>query len=85
MPDTPAPPRWRLDAVAVTLIAGWLAVAGSAFTYPPLTGLAPALGPAGSELAGALVNPLGVGVCVLLLGWAALVSRYVAREGWHRH
>ncbi|MFO0848129.1 MAG: DNA translocase FtsK [Gemmataceae bacterium] len=84
MPDTPAPPRWRLDAVAVTLIAAWAAVAGSVLTYPPLTGLAPALGPAGSELAAALVNPLGIGVGVLLLGWAALVARYVAREGWPR-
>jgi S-DNA-T family DNA segregation ATPase FtsK/SpoIIIE len=84
MPDTPAPSRWRLDAVAITLAVAWAVVAGSVLGHPPLTGLQPLLGPAGAELAAALVNPLGLGVGMVLLGWAALVGRYVAREGWQR-
>jgi S-DNA-T family DNA segregation ATPase FtsK/SpoIIIE len=83
MPEA-ARPRWRLDAVALTLFAAGTALAVCVGTYRPLTGLDDPLGPAGDDLAGGLADALGVGVAVLLAGWFTLVGLYVARRGWGR-
>ncbi|MDB5313079.1 MAG: translocase FtsK, partial [Gemmataceae bacterium] len=72
------PPRWRLDAIALTLFAvgGLLAVAvGSAralFGGPNL------LGDPGDRTAAYLVDPLGWGALVFLAGWFALTALLVA-------
>jgi S-DNA-T family DNA segregation ATPase FtsK/SpoIIIE len=83
MPEAPRP-RWRLDAVALTLLAAGTALAVCVATYRPLTGLRNPLGPAGDDLAAWLVNALGVGAAVLLAGWFALVGLYAARRRWSR-
>jgi S-DNA-T family DNA segregation ATPase FtsK/SpoIIIE len=66
---SPAPPRFRLDAVALSLfvLGGLLTVAIA--SYQPLTGSANLLGPLGSDVAELLVEPLGWAVLVFLTGW----------------
>ena len=83
MPEAPRP-RWRLDAVALILFAAGTALAVCVGTYRPLTGIDNPLGPAGDDLAGWLVNALGVGATVLLVGWFALAALYAARRSWSR-
>ena len=79
MPEAPRP-RWRLDAVALILFAAGTALAVCVGTYRPLTGIDNPFGPAGDDLAGWLVNALGVGAAVLLVGWFALAALYAARR-----
>src|SRR5688500_15738640 len=74
----------RLDAVALILFAAGTALAVCVGTYRPLTGLRNPLGPAGDDLAGWLVDALGVGATVLLVGWFALAALYAARRSWSR-
>ncbi len=83
MPEAPRP-RWRLDAVACILFAAGTALAACVAAYRPLTGLRNPAGPAGDDLAGWLVNALGLGAAVLLAGWFALVWLYVVRRPWPR-
>ena len=83
MPEAPRP-RWRLDAVALILLAAGMALAVCVGTYRPLTGINNPLGPAGDDLAGWLVNALGVGAVAMLAGWFALVALYAARRPWPR-
>lgn len=83
MPEAPRP-RWRLDAVALILLAAGTALAVCVVTYRPLAGLRNPLGPAGDDLAGWLVDALGVGATVLLAGWFALSVLYIARRPWSR-
>lgn len=78
-------PRFRIDAVALTLAlaggVGGVAVVG----YRPLTGLANnPLGPSGDTLAAVLANAVGIGVCVLFVGFFVLLAMYVAKRGWLR-
>ncbi|OWK36573.1 DNA translocase FtsK [Fimbriiglobus ruber] len=77
-------PRWRLDAVAITLAAAGGLLAACVGTYRPLAGASNLLGPAGTDVAAALVNALGLGSVGLLVGWFAVVGLYVARRGWGR-
>ena len=83
MPEAPRP-RWRLDAVALILFAAGTALAACVVAYRPLTGIDNPLGPAGDDLAGWLVDALGVGAVVLLVGWFALAALYAARRHWSR-
>jgi S-DNA-T family DNA segregation ATPase FtsK/SpoIIIE len=76
--------RWRLDAVALTLAASGTVLAACVAAYRPLTGLDNPLGPAGDDIAGWLVDALGVAAVVLLAGWFALVGLYIARRSWVR-
>src|SRR5688572_30330443 len=83
MPPQPRPvPRWRLDAVALVLLAAGAVLAACVGTYRPLTGRANLLGPAGDDAARWLVEALGAATGVLLAGWFAVVAAYVARCGW---
>jgi S-DNA-T family DNA segregation ATPase FtsK/SpoIIIE len=77
-------PRHRLDALAFGLLAlgGLLTVAIT--TYRPLTDQANWLGELGDVVAAALVDALGVGVAVFLVGWFVWVGLYVAKRGWVR-
>jgi len=84
MPEIPAPPRWRLDAVALTLLAAGAILAASVGSYSPLSGQDNLLGPAGDQAAAWLVNALGLGSYVLVAGWFAVVGLYVARRTWPR-
>ena len=85
MPEARSPQsRWRLDAVAVTLLGAGLALALCTATYRPLTGRENPLGPAADDVAAWVVNALGLGVPVLLAGWFATVGLYIARRTWTR-
>lgn len=78
-------PRWRLDAVAVTLLAAGSAVAVAVGGYRPLTLLADnPLGPTGDRVAAALADAVGVGVGALVAGWFVVVGLYVANRGYAR-
>ena len=68
----PAAPRWRLDAVALTLFAAGALLAVAVVTYGPLFGGSSLLGPYGDQLAAIVVDPLGWGALVFLAGWFAL-------------
>ena len=95
MAEKNAPPlqsRWRLDAIAVTLLAvgGLLTVALA--SSRALTGEPNVFGSWGERAAGLLVEPLGWGAVALLAGWFAVagvlvVNRRVGRvalrlAGW---
>ena len=72
--------RWRLDAIAVTLLAvgGLLTVALA--SSRALTGEANAFGAWGERAAGLLVEPLGWGAVALLAGWFAVAGVMVANR-----
>ncbi|MCZ2341929.1 MAG: DNA translocase FtsK [Bacteroidales bacterium] len=80
-PASPVGPRWRLDAVALSLFltAGTLAVAVG--TYPPLSGTTNALGPIGDRVAASVLDAIGWAVLAALFGWVMLVGLYVAKGG----
>ena len=73
----PLPARWRLDAVAVSLVlfgvALTVALAGPSW-----------LGAWGNLVAARLIDTLGVGVGVLVAGWFTVVGLYIGRRGWLR-
>src|SRR5437868_2075856 len=69
MPKTPPPPRWRLDAVVLTLFAVGGLLAAAVASYRPLSGGSNLLGGYGDDAARLLVDPLGWATVVLLAGW----------------
>lgn len=94
MPEKPppVPPRWRVDAVALTLLAaGGLLAAAVGTRRPPFPG-PNLLGRPGDLAAAYLVDPLGWAAGVFLAGWFAVAGllvvtrsplRVVARvAGW---
>ena len=81
MPTDPAPippPRWRIDAVAVSLGVLGILLALGLVTSPNW------FGAWGDWFAGRLLDALGLGVGVLLAGWFTAVGLYVARRSWLR-
>ncbi len=74
----PPIPRWRIDAAAGALAGAGVAVALALFTKPNL------FGAWGDAVAAKLIDGLGLGVGVLLLGWGTLVVLYIARRRWLR-
>jgi len=85
MPETPAPPdRWRLDAVALTLLTAGVILAAGIGSYTPISGRENLLGPAGDEAAAWLVNSVGLGALTLVLGWLTVIALYIARRSWQR-
>ena len=81
MPTDPAPvppPRWRIDAVAVSLGSLGILLALGLVTSPNW------FGAWGDWFAGRLLDALGLGVGVLLAGWFTSVGLYVARRSWLR-
>src|SRR4051812_28266741 len=83
MPDARGP-RFRLDAVALLLLAVGAVFAFSLATYQPLTGVANLIGPASDRLAAILTDGLGFGAVVFVAGWFAWVGLYIARGSWLR-
>ena len=82
IPPEPLPiePRYRLDAVAITLVAAGGLLSAAVATYPPLTGTPNILGQIGNTLARPVVDAVGVGTGVLLSGWFVLVALYVLKR-----
>jgi S-DNA-T family DNA segregation ATPase FtsK/SpoIIIE len=76
----PTPPRFRLDAVALTLLAAGGLLAAAVATYRPLAGRDNLFGSFGDDAAALLVDPLGWGVAVLLAGWFAVVGLMVVNR-----
>jgi S-DNA-T family DNA segregation ATPase FtsK/SpoIIIE len=76
MPDDPTrpSPRWRLDALALTLFAAGVILAAALGGFG--TGY-----PVGDRLAEGVVNAVGVGAGVFVAGWFAVVGLYVGRRG----
>lgn len=83
MPDARGP-RFRLDAVALLLLAVGAVFTFSLATYQPLTGLANLIGPASDRLAALLADALGFGSVVFVVGWFAWVGLYIAKRSWLR-
>jgi DNA segregation ATPase FtsK/SpoIIIE, S-DNA-T family len=76
-PDQPTTPRFRLDAVALTLFAAGGLLAVAVGSYRPLAGTENVLGGMGDEAAALLVDPLGWAVAVFLAGWFVLTGLLV--------
>ena len=76
-PDTPPTPRWRLDAVVLTLAVVGAALAVAVGTGEALAGGPNALGAAGDQVAALVVEPLGWGALPFLAGWFAVAARLV--------
>ncbi len=80
MTDTATAPRFRLDAVAwVVLAFGGLLTAAVA-THPPLTELAPLLGPDSTPAVTPFANALGYASFAFLAGWFLLTLLYILRR-----
>src|SRR5262245_49349164 len=77
MPEKNAPPRWRLDAIALTLFAAGGLLAAAVGTYAPLAGGPNVLGTLGDDLAELVVDPLGWAAVVFLAGWFVLAGLLV--------
>ncbi|MBX9584493.1 MAG: hypothetical protein K2X87_29685, partial [Gemmataceae bacterium] len=81
MPEKPPPPpRWRFDAVVLTLFAaGGLLAAAVGTHHPPMPG--PNLfGEAGDVVAAYLAEPLGWAAGVFLVGWFAVAGLLVVNR-----
>src|SRR4051794_5463306 len=72
--------RRRLDAVAVTLLLAWAALAAAVGSSRALSGGPNVYGPWGDRAAAYLVEPLGWAACVLLAGWFAIVALLVVNR-----
>src|SRR5690242_21933287 len=79
-PTQPTSPRYRLDAVALTLFAAGLLLFAAVASYRPLSGGANWLGGPGDDAAALLVEPLGWAVAAFLAGWFALVGLLVVNR-----
>jgi S-DNA-T family DNA segregation ATPase FtsK/SpoIIIE len=82
----PPSPRFRLDAVALTLFAAGALLTAAVACSRPVSGSPNPLGEAGEEAAALLLDPLGWSAAVLLAGWFAIagllvVSRSPVRIG----
>ena len=77
MPKTPPPPRWRLDAVALTLFAAGGLLAAAVGSHRAASGGPNLLGGPGDDLARLLLDPLGWGAVAFLAGWFALAGLMV--------
>jgi S-DNA-T family DNA segregation ATPase FtsK/SpoIIIE len=85
MPEkTIPPPRWRLDAVALTLLATGGLLAAALGTHPPVGGESNLLGAPGDDAAELVIDPLGWAAAALLVAWFALTGVLVASRNWGR-
>jgi S-DNA-T family DNA segregation ATPase FtsK/SpoIIIE len=78
MPDQP---RLRLDAVALTAFAAAGVAVAALATHPPLTGLAPLLGPRQTDLVAPVADAVGFAAALAVAGWLAVTVLYVFRRG----
>jgi len=73
----PIPPRWRLDAVALTLLGSGALFAAAVGTARALFGGPNVFGGVGDRAAAYLVDPLGWAALVFLAGWLAVAGLLV--------
>lgn len=83
MPDARGP-RFRLDAVALFLIAIGGVLVFALATFRPLTGQPNVIGPASDRFAALVCDAVGLGSAVFVVGWFAWVGLYIAKRGWLR-
>ncbi|QDU18356.1 DNA translocase FtsK [Urbifossiella limnaea] len=76
-PDSPPTPRWRLDAVVLTLAAVGAALAVAVGSGEALAGGPNVFGAVGDSLAALVVEPLGWAAPVFLAGWFAVAAQLV--------
>src|SRR5262245_3675284 len=74
------PPRYRLDAVALTLFAAGACLTVAVASYRPFAGRPNLLAGPGDEAAAMLVEPLGWAVAVFLAGWFAVAGLLVVNR-----
>ncbi|MCU0705120.1 MAG: DNA translocase FtsK [Fimbriiglobus sp.] len=85
MPDPRGPKtRFRLDAVALLLLAAGGVIAFALATYRPLTGRANVIGPASDQFASLLTDAIGLGVLTFVVGWFMWIVLYIAKRSWVR-
>lgn len=77
MPKAPPPPRWRLDAVALTLFAAGGLLAAAVGSHGAVSGGPNLLGGPGDDLARLLLDPLGWGAVAFLAAWFTLAGLFV--------
>jgi len=75
-----AAPRFRLDAVALTLFAAGVLLTAAVASYHPLSGTQNILGEAGDEAASMLVDALGWSAGVFLAAWFVLAGLLVVNR-----
>jgi S-DNA-T family DNA segregation ATPase FtsK/SpoIIIE len=80
MAEKPTAPRWRLDAVAYTLLATGAVMAIAVGTGRALTGNRNLLDGPGEFLAACLLEPLGWGAVAFLAGWFAVTALIVVNR-----
>jgi S-DNA-T family DNA segregation ATPase FtsK/SpoIIIE len=78
--STPLPPRWRFDAVVVTLFATGMLLAFAVGSARAVGGGPNLLGPWGDRLAARVLEPLGWAAVVLLAGWFAFAALLVVNR-----
>jgi len=78
--EEPIAPRFRLDAVALTLFAAGGVLAAMVTSYRPLTGSENLLGEFGDDAAAMLVNALGWASAVFLTAWFVLTGLLVVNR-----
>src|SRR5262245_51602870 len=76
----PKSPRFRLDAVALALLAAGALFAAAVATYRPLSGSTNLFGEPGDEAAALVVDPLGWAVVVFLTAWFILTGLLVVNR-----
>ncbi|MCE9563498.1 MAG: DNA translocase FtsK [Planctomycetes bacterium] len=79
-PVVPLVPRFRLDAVALTLFAAGGLLTAAVASYHPLSGTQNILGETGDDAASMLVDALGWASCVFLAAWFVLAGLLVVNR-----
>jgi S-DNA-T family DNA segregation ATPase FtsK/SpoIIIE len=75
-----SPGRYRVDAVVLMLFAAGLILAAAIASYRPLAGSGAFLAALGDDTAALLIDPLGWGVVVFLVGWFAITGLLVVNR-----
>jgi DNA segregation ATPase FtsK/SpoIIIE, S-DNA-T family len=75
-----SPGRYRVDAVVLTLFAAGLVLAAAIASSGPLTASGTFPAALGADIAALLVDPLGWGVVILLVGWFAIAGLLVVNR-----
>lgn len=76
--------RWRLDAVAMAMLATVIVLSLVMATYRPLTGTPNLFGPPGDRVAAGVFDAIGVASAIGFLGLFVLITLYVAKRSPNR-
>jgi S-DNA-T family DNA segregation ATPase FtsK/SpoIIIE len=75
-----SPGRYRVDAIVLTLVVSGMLLTAAIVAYRPVAGTSGFLGALGDDVAALVVEPLGWGVVVFLLGWFAIAGLLVVNR-----